>query len=230
MMNFIYSILNFISHFNFFNMSDTNNCVILPSIDCLPLTQLYINFFQEQEEKAKQLFRSVDTIYHPIVSQEHQTELSCNSNNIYQNNIVGLKQMQCSTPIIMNSVYTNKQANYQQQMISKLKGSWSLEEDNKLRDAVANCDPILWDVVAEKVPGRSAIQCKERWLYRLHPEVKKTRFEKWEDDLIIKERNRVGNHWTLISNKLPGRTSCAVKNRWYSVLRNRIKSNDSFPF
>ena len=102
-----------------------------------------------------------------------------------------------------------------------VKGSWSQKEDQLLRFAVSNCHPILWDVVAEQVPGRSAIQCKERWLYRLHPEVKKTRFEKWEDDLIIKERSIHGNHWTLISNKLPGRTSCAVKNRWYSVLRNK---------
>ena len=101
------------------------------------------------------------------------------------------------------------------------KGSWSQHEDELLRHAVSNCSPILWDVVAEQVPGRTAIQCKERWLYRLHPEVKKTRFEKWEDDLIIRERNLHGNHWTLIANKLPGRTSCAVKNRWYSVLRNK---------
>jgi hypothetical protein len=103
-----------------------------------------------------------------------------------------------------------------------VKGSWSPREDEQLRIAVSKCQPILWDVVAEQVPGRSAIQCKERWLYRLHPEVKKTRFEKWEDDIIIKARNIYGNHWTLIANKLPGRTSCAVKNRWYSVLRNKI--------
>ena len=107
------------------------------------------------------------------------------------------------------------------------KGSWSQHEDDLLRQAVANCSPILWDVIAEQVPGRSAIQCKERWLYRLHPEVKKTRFEKWEDDLIIRERNLHGNHWTLIANKLPGRTSCAVKNRWYSVLRNKEPNNSA---
>ena len=99
-------------------------------------------------------------------------------------------------------------------------GTWTREEDELLRMAVSNCRPILWDVVAESVPGRSAIQCKERWLYRLDPEVKRTRFEKWEDDLIVRERLRIGNHWTVIANKLPGRTPCAVKNRWYSCLRN----------
>ena len=107
-----------------------------------------------------------------------------------------------------------------------LKGAWSPEEDQKLKNAISRCDPIIWDVVAESVPGRNAIQCKERWMYRLNPDIKKTRFEKWEDELIIKERRRVGNHWTLIANKLPGRTSCAVKNRWYSVLRNKVGFGD----
>ena len=100
------------------------------------------------------------------------------------------------------------------------KGSWSPEEDELLKEAVSRARPILWDVVAESVPGRSAIQCKERWMYRLDPDVKKTRFERWEDELILRERQRVGNRWTLIANKLPGRTPCAVKNRWYSILRN----------
>jgi len=106
------------------------------------------------------------------------------------------------------------------------KGTWTGEEDEQLRKAVLDQKPIVWDIVAEMVPGRTAIQCKERWLYRLHPEIKKTRFEQWEDDLIVQERSRYGNHWTLIANKLPGRTSCAVKNRWYSVLRNRYPSYD----
>ena len=99
-------------------------------------------------------------------------------------------------------------------------GAWTPEEDELLKDAVSKGKPVLWDVVAEAVPGRTPIQCKERWLYRLDPDVKRTKFEKWEDDLIVRERLRIGNHWTVIANKLPGRTPCAVKNRWYSCLRN----------
>lgn len=106
--------------------------------------------------------------------------------------------------------------------ITPTKGPWLPHEDELLRVAVENCHPILWDVVAESVPGRNAVQCKERWRYRLSPDVKRTRFEKWEDDFIVRERNRIGNHWTCIANRLPGRTSCAVKNRWYSVLKDRI--------
>jgi hypothetical protein len=58
-------------------------------------------------------------------------------------------------------------------------------------------------------------------LFRIGPGLNKAPFQEWEDELIIKEREKLGNHWTSIANKLPGRTSCAVKSRWYSVLKNR---------
>jgi hypothetical protein len=58
-------------------------------------------------------------------------------------------------------------------------------------------------------------------MFRIGPGLNKGPFEGWEDDLIIRERERVGNHWTSIAAKLPGRTSCAVKNRWYSVLKKQ---------
>ena len=117
---------------------------------------------------------------------------------------------------------------FAQEMLSKYspkvtKGTWSPVEAEKLKEAVNKSVPIVWDGVAENVPGRTATQCKERWLYRLDPAVKKTRFEQWEDEIIVRERLRIGNRWTLISNLLPGRTSQSVKNRWYSVLRNRYE-------
>ena len=107
------------------------------------------------------------------------------------------------------------------------KGIWTQEEDMLLLQAVNETKPIIWDVVAEKIPGRNAIQCRERWRYRLDPSINRTPFQKWEDDFIISERKKVGNLWTLIATKLPGRTVCAVKNRWYSVLRHRLNDDDS---
>jgi hypothetical protein len=53
----------------------------------------------------------------------------------------------------------------------------------------------------------------------LNPEVRRSPFEKWEDELIRSEKQRIGNHWSLIAQLLPGRTACSVKNRWYTVLR-----------
>ena len=104
----------------------------------------------------------------------------------------------------------------------QIKGFWTREEDELLKKAVESTNPIVWDIVAEQVPGRSPIQCRERWRNRLDPAVKKTRFERWEDNIIIREQKKIGNKWTLIANFLPGRTATAVKNRWYSVLKNVV--------
>ena len=112
--------------------------------------------------------------------------------------------------------------------IRPVKGQWSPKEDEILREAVESCETqVLWDQIAKRVPGRTPKQCRERWVYRLRPEIKKTPFEPWEDALIYEERKQVGNCWTLIAQKLPGRTSCAVKNRWYTVLKNRYNECSS---
>ena len=105
------------------------------------------------------------------------------------------------------------------------KGQWSPEEDKLLLDAMARFQGhICWEELSKQIPGRTAKQCRERWQFRLHPDVSKAPFEPWEDEFIIFERQNNGNHWTEIARKLPGRTSCAVKNRWYTVLRNRKSS------
>ena len=104
----------------------------------------------------------------------------------------------------------------------KAKGPWTTSEDKLLLDAMASFSGhICWEELSKMIPGRSAKQCRERWQYRLHPDVNKAPFEPWEDELIIYERNYNASNWPLIASKLPGRTSCAVKNRWYTVLRNR---------
>lgn len=102
------------------------------------------------------------------------------------------------------------------------KGPWTYHEDKLLLDAMASFSGhICWEKLSKRIPGRSAKQCRERWQFRLHPDVNKAPFQQWEDDIIIQERVNNGLHWTFIAQKLPGRTSCAVKNRWYTVLRNR---------
>ena len=108
----------------------------------------------------------------------------------------------------------------------RTKGIWNPEEDDALRKAIAMVKGnISWEDISKKVPGRNPKQCRERWLYRLCPGVNKTPFQKWEDELIVLERQKIGNHWTAIASKLPGRTSYAVKNRWYTVLRNRVSQS-----
>ena len=129
------------------------------------------------------------------------------------------KPMPSNGPIILipGNIYGDKQKSKKPH---HKKGPWSPEEDELLINAMKDLNPVVWDVIAEKVPGRTPIQCRERWNFRLCPEVDKTKFQRWEDVLILKEQMRLGNKWTLIANKLPGRTVSSVKNRWYLYLRH----------
>lgn len=102
---------------------------------------------------------------------------------------------------------------------SQIKGSWSQEEDELLEQAIGDKESISWEYVASKVKTHTPKQCRERWLVKLNPEVRRSPFEQWEDEIILSERQRIGNHWSLIAQLLPGRTSCSVKNRWYTWLR-----------
>jgi hypothetical protein len=99
--------------------------------------------------------------------------------------------------------------------------TWTREEDDKLMQAISGQTNICWSDVAATIGRHTAKQCRERWLVKLNPNVRRSPFEPWEDEIIQFECERIGNRWSVIAQRLPGRTSCSVKNPWYTVLRLR---------
>jgi hypothetical protein len=106
------------------------------------------------------------------------------------------------------------------------RGLWQESEDDQLREAVQKYGTSHWESVASLVTGRTSTQCRERWNFRIGPGLNKAPFKPWEDEVIVRERERLGNRWTKIAQQLPGRSSCAVKNRWHTELRKQSKSED----
>src|SRR3546814_7097908 len=47
-----------------------------------------------------------------------------------------------------------------------------------------------------------------------------------EDQILVQERERLGNKWTEISSSLPGRSVNDVKNHWYSMSRRTQSQGD----
>jgi hypothetical protein len=97
--------------------------------------------------------------------------------------------------------------------------AWTRDEDRRLMRAISGQSNVCWSGIAATVGGHTPKQCRERWLVKLNPNVRRSPFEPWEDEVIREGCQRIGNHWSVIAQHLPGRTACSVKNRWYAVLR-----------
>jgi hypothetical protein len=102
------------------------------------------------------------------------------------------------------------------------RGVWNRSEDETLLHAVTQLGTKSWSDIAKCVPSRSGKQCRERWINCLCPHIRHEPFEAWEDQIIIDRQRELGNRWSLISKQLPGRTTNAIKNRWYSALKSQV--------
>lgn len=107
-----------------------------------------------------------------------------------------------------------------------IKGAWSAEEDKKLMMLVMTPNVLKtwgWGRIAEKIPGRTAKQCRERWRCNLDPSIDKSPWTPEEDREILRYQKEMGNRWAAISTLLPGRTENAIKTRYRSIVRKLKK-------
>ncbi|KAJ1377170.1 SANT/Myb domain [Sesbania bispinosa] len=103
------------------------------------------------------------------------------------------------------------------------KGAWSKQEDQKLIDYIRVHGEGCWRSIP-KAAGlhRCGKSCRLRWLNYLRPDIKRGIFAQDEEDLIIKLHALLGNRWSLIAGRLPGRTDNEVKNYWNSHIRRKL--------
>ena len=79
-----------------------------------------------------------------------------------------------------------------------------------------------WVHIAKELgTGRSGKQCRERWLNHLRPDLNKGKWSAEEDAALVEAHRAVGNRWSEIAKRIPGRPENAIKNRWNSTLRAR---------
>ncbi|KAK4257082.1 hypothetical protein QN277_006716 [Acacia crassicarpa] len=103
---------------------------------------------------------------------------------------------------------------------------WNSQEDKILMDYVKQHGVGKWNRIA-KLTGlkRCGKSCRLRWMNYLSPNVKRGDFSEEEDDLIIRLHNLLGNRWSLIAGRVPGRTDNQVKNYWNTHLSRKLGVN-----
>ncbi|KAL1159775.1 hypothetical protein V6Z11_A07G021300 [Gossypium hirsutum] len=108
------------------------------------------------------------------------------------------------------------------------KGAWTALEDKLLASYIKTHGEGKWSDLSKRAGlKRCGKSCRLRWLNYLRPDIKRGNISHDEEELIIRLHNLLGNRWSLIAGRLPGRTDNEIKNYWNTVLRKRAKAQAS---
>ncbi|XP_051139389.1 myb-related protein 330-like [Andrographis paniculata] len=110
------------------------------------------------------------------------------------------------------------------------KGAWTKEEDQRLIDYIRAHGEGCWRSLP-KAAGllRCGKSCRLRWINYLRPDLKRGNFSEEEDEIIIKLHSLLGNKWSLIAGRLPGRTDNEIKNYWNTHIKRKLVSRGIDP-
>ncbi|OHT13492.1 Transcription factor WER [Tritrichomonas foetus] len=90
------------------------------------------------------------------------------------------------------------------------------DEDDLLRSAVNKLGTKDWTRIAKYMisTGRSARQCRDRWINYLAPGVVNGNWTEEEEELLVQKQKELGRSWKKIAFFFPSRTEINIKCRW----------------
>ncbi|OHT00729.1 DNA-binding protein eta2 [Tritrichomonas foetus] len=95
------------------------------------------------------------------------------------------------------------------------------DQDSLIKQLAEKNPPLKWRDIAEKIPGKSPKQCRERYQHFLAPTVLRIPWTLEEDALLIHCHYYFGTDWAKIAKFFPGRTNNDVKNRYNGRLKEK---------
>ncbi|KAL9338981.1 hypothetical protein Peur_067996 [Populus x canadensis] len=108
------------------------------------------------------------------------------------------------------------------------RGAWTALEDEILMAYIKAHGEGNWRNLPERAGlKRCGKSCRLRWLNYLRPDIKRGNISHDEEELIVRLHNLLGNRWSLIAGRLPGRTDNEIKNYWNTTLGKKAKGQSS---
>jgi len=109
------------------------------------------------------------------------------------------------------------------------RGKWSHEEDIRLATAYkvygeGSNAKKQWNKIGAHIPGRTDIQCRERYCNILDPALKSDSWTESEDVKLLKIVNEVGQKWAEVAKRVGSRTDNQCWRRWKKLTKLRKKS------
>ncbi|XP_008337875.2 LOW QUALITY PROTEIN: transcription factor MYB1 [Malus domestica] len=103
------------------------------------------------------------------------------------------------------------------------RGAWTAHEDKVLTQYIKLHGEGRWRNLPKKAGlKRCGKSCRLRWLNYLRPDIKRGNISPDEEELIIRLHKLLGNRWSLIAGRLPGRTDNEIKNYWNTNLGKKV--------
>eukprot|EP00281_Chroomonas_sp_CCMP1168_P013093 CAMPEP_0206283138 /NCGR_PEP_ID=MMETSP0047_2-20121206/40060_1 /ASSEMBLY_ACC=CAM_ASM_000192 /TAXON_ID=195065 /ORGANISM="Chroomonas mesostigmatica_cf, Strain CCMP1168" /LENGTH=879 /DNA_ID=CAMNT_0053713463 /DNA_START=12 /DNA_END=2649 /DNA_ORIENTATION=- len=99
--------------------------------------------------------------------------------------------------------------------------AWTEDEDKKLLALVNQFGQGNWQLIAKNLHNRLPKQCRDRYVNKVDPTLKKGNWTEEEDRIIVAAQHKLGERWAAIGKFLDGRSESSIKTRWYSVLKAR---------
>ncbi|KAJ8774011.1 hypothetical protein K2173_009442 [Erythroxylum novogranatense] len=105
------------------------------------------------------------------------------------------------------------------------RGAWTASEDKVLIDYIKIHGEGKWRNLPRNAGlKRCGKSCRLRWLNYLKPDIKRGNITNDEEELIIRLHKLLGNRWSLIAGRLPGRTDNEIKNYWNTKIGKKLKT------
>ncbi|KAF5735700.1 Myb domain protein 5 isoform 1 [Tripterygium wilfordii] len=110
------------------------------------------------------------------------------------------------------------------------RGPWTAEEDELLSNYIHREGEGRWRTLPKRAGLlRCGKSCRLRWMNYLRPCVKRGQIAPDEEDLILRLHRLLGNRWSLIAGRIPGRTDNEIKNYWNTHLSKKLISQGIDP-